>query len=117
MRFKGSIIGQAYYMGHHLPPRQRGLVVAYTDVGEELIDTSDSGARSTSGFLRIPSRIPDYLLWKGSREQALPSHGWPYVDADAEDQVDVDKWSWQDAGIRLGSDESRHVYLLRSFRG
>lgn len=118
MRFKGSILGQAYFLGHHHSARQRGLLVAYSTVDQEqLIDAKDSARGGTSGFLRIPSKIPDILLWKGSRERELPPHGWPYVDADAEDRVDVDKWSWQDVGIHLASDESEHMYLFRSICG
>lgn len=115
MRFKGSVWGQAYFAGHTLSMRQRGLLVAYSEDKQQLVDTTDSDASVTSGFLRIPLKVPDVLLWKGSRTHALPSHAWPYVDADGEDQVDVDKWTWRDAGIHLASDESTHVRRSLSF--
>lgn len=112
MRFKRHIEGQAYFGGNNFPTSHKGLLVAFTDDRPQLVNTTDSDISSTSGFLRIPSNIPDALVWKGSTGQALPPHGWPYIDADGEDQVDVDKWRWQDAGVHLDGKESTYVLRL-----
>lgn len=101
MRFKSEITGQVH-LGGHTATRNKGLLVALRDVG---ISTTES--KSRSGFLRIPQKIPANVIWKGSRTHLAPDD-WAWVDDDGEEQVDIDKWSWEDVGIRLADDESTY---------
>lgn len=101
MRFRNEITGQVHLCGH-ATTSSKGLLVALRDVG---ISTTES--ISSGGFLRIPQKIPANVIWKGSQTHSAPDD-WAWVDDDGEEQVDIDKWSWEDVGIRLADDESTY---------
>ena len=101
MRFKSQITGQVHFVGHSTS-RTKGLLVSVQDLG---IPTPEPS--SGSGFLRVPNKIPAKVVWKGSRGHTAPQD-WAWVDENGEEQVDIEKWSWEDVGIRLIDGESTH---------
>lgn len=108
MRFKHGIIGQVH-LGGHLTTAPRGLLVALEDVGP-IAPSPKTKSGSRGGFLRIPHKIPAKVIWKGSRTQT--PEDWAWVDDDTEEQVDIEKWSWDDVGVRLSDDESAYLFCV-----
>ncbi|KAJ9099749.1 hypothetical protein QFC21_003747 [Naganishia friedmannii] len=104
VRLNGSVHSIAAIGGTGLPTAKKGLLIAIDDTGSPADDVQ-SRTRPFRGLLRLPSKIPEALVWKGTRAQPLPPYGWPYLDMDGEDQVDIDKWSWQEVGIDLAENE------------
>jgi hypothetical protein len=108
MRFRNQIIGHAH-LGGHGTTAQRGLFVALEHIRSLSHTTTDFISRG--GFLKIPHKVPPKVVWKGSGTQAVPED-WLWVDDDGEEQVDIEKWSWEDVGVRLLGEES--TYLTNS---
>jgi hypothetical protein len=104
VRLSSDISGIAAIGGTSLPTAKKGLLIAIDHRGHPT-DDETSGAPPFKGLLRLPSKIPEALVRKGSRSQPLPPYGWPYVDMDGEDQVDIDKWTWKEVGIDLAGHE------------
>ncbi|KAJ9126279.1 hypothetical protein QFC24_002011 [Naganishia onofrii] len=104
VRLSSDIRGIAAIGGTSLPTAKKGLLIAIDHRGHPT-DDETSGAPPFKGLLRLPSKIPEALVRKGSRSQPLPPYGWPYVDMDGEDQVDIDKWTWKEVGIDLAGHE------------
>lgn len=112
MRFRNQIIGHAHFGGHG-STAPRGLLVALEHIRPESHSTTDP---SPGGFLKVPHRLPPKVVWKGSRTQAVPED-WLWVDDDSEEQVDIEKWTWEDVGVRLGDEESTYLACSSTIAG
>lgn len=113
VRLNSTIHGMAAIGGTSLPVAKKGLLMAL----DEKVSPNDEehfGTPSFRGLLRLPLEIPEALVWRGSRLEPLPPYGWPYADMDDEDQVDIDKWSWQEIGINLADHEGLSAFSSRN---